>query len=94
MIVCLSQMTAKKGKESLLEKALRALIPPTLKEPGCLAYELWKDLHNKQSFVVYERFKDQEALKKHIEMSYVRDFMESAYTTCVESHWDLNLSIL
>lgn len=92
--ICLSQMTAKKGKEERLQKALQALIEPSRQEPGCLAYELWQDLHNPLSFIMYEHFQNREALEKHIEMSYIQRFIENEYLSCVESHWDLAIGLV
>ena len=87
-IICLSQMTAKEGKEELLRLALQALIEPTLQEKGCLAYELWEDLTNNRAFIIYERFQNKEALDRHIQMPYIEKFVQNEYVTCVESHWD------
>lgn len=88
IIICLSQMTAKKGKEDQLRQALQALIEPTLQEKGCLAYELLEDLGSVGSFVMYERFQNREALEAHIKMPYIEAFVKNEYATCVESHWD------
>lgn len=87
-MISLSQMTAKEGREKELEKALRALIKPTLQEKGCLAYELWRDFKDERSFIMYERFQDQKALEAHVKMPYIQDFIKNEYTTYVESHWD------
>lgn len=87
-VICLSQMTAKEGKEKELFQALQALIPPTRQESGCLAYELWQDLNNPRSFMMYERFTSQGAFQKHIEMPYIQDFLENTFASCVEAHWD------
>lgn len=90
--ICLSQMTAKPGKEKELHAALQSLLEPSRKEPGCIAYELWQDLHHPRSFIMYERFKNKIALDHHIQMPYIKRFMEDIYTHCVESHWDLDLT--
>jgi quinol monooxygenase YgiN len=87
-MICLSQMTAKPGKEKELEKALKALVSPTLNEPGCLAYELWQDAKNPRSFIMYERFQNAEALEAHVAIQHIQHFIHNAYKTCVESHWD------
>lgn len=93
-VICLSQMTAKEGKESELQQALQILIQLTLSEPGCSAYELWQDLKYKRSFIVYERFQNQQALEAHIKMPYIQDFIENEYATCVETHWDADFRSL
>ncbi len=92
-IICLSQMTALPGKEGELQSALEALIEPSRKEPGCVAYELWVSSSNPRSFLMYERFKNKQTLDQHLQMLHVQHFMKSQYTTCVESHWDLDLNL-
>lgn len=94
VIICLSQMTAKKGKEEQLRKALQALIQPTLQEKGCLAYELWQDHANLASFIMYERFINREALDHHVKMPHIEHFVKNEYATCVESHWDADFRCL
>jgi quinol monooxygenase YgiN len=91
--ICISQMTAKAGKEKELISALQALIESTRKEPGCITYELWQDVNNPRSFIMYERFKNQETFDLHLQMPYILHFMENQYSTCVESHWDIDLCI-
>lgn len=93
-VICLSQMTAKEGKEDKLLKALQILVQQTLNEHGCIAYELWQDLKNPRSIIVYERFQNQEALEEHIKMPYIQDFIKNEYATCVETHWDADLRSL
>jgi quinol monooxygenase YgiN len=92
--ICLSQMTAKEGREAQLQKALQALIEPSRQEPGCLTYELWQDLKTPRSFIMYERFQNREALARHTEMPYIQSFIENEYLSCVESHWDLDLNLI
>jgi hypothetical protein len=43
-VICLSQMTAHPGKATTLKEALLHLVEKTLKEPGCVAFELWEEL--------------------------------------------------
>jgi quinol monooxygenase YgiN len=93
-VICLSQMTAKRGKEDQLRKALKALVKLTLKEPGCLAYELWQDSSNRAIFIMYERFKDRAALKRHLKKLYIQKFIKNEYENYVESHWDAELQSL
>ncbi len=90
--ICLSQMTAKKGMVKELKQALLSLIEDTLKEPGCIAFELWEDLENPNSFVMYERFISKQALNAHVKSPYVQSFIKKEYATCVESHWDMDFT--
>lgn len=93
-VICLSQMTAKKGKEKQLKQALLALALLSRQEPDYLMYELWQEQDEELSFVVYERFRSQEALQKYISMHYIQVFMKNEYITCVESHWDKDFRLI
>ncbi len=59
-------------KEAQLEETLLVLVQQTKKEKGCVAYEIWKDIKQSQSFVIYERFCDQKALDDHVNTSQAK----------------------
>lgn len=69
-------MEAVPGREQDLERELRALVAPTRKEPGCLAYELHRDPENPGKFMFYEKFKSQAALDEHVNASYFKNFLD------------------
>ena len=45
-LTILAQVTAAPGKEDFVKSALQALIPPTLKEEGCIQYDMHQDNDN------------------------------------------------
>lgn len=49
-----------------LAETLRALVEATLKEDGCLGYHFAVDDHDQGTVLVYERWRDQEALAAHL----------------------------
>ncbi|KHK93165.1 putative quinol monooxygenase [Novosphingobium malaysiense] len=49
-----------------LAGTLRALVEPTLREDGCLAYHFAVDRADQGTILVYERWRDQEALTAHL----------------------------
>lgn len=88
---CLLILTAKKGREKQLKKALEALISPTHQESGCLMYELWEDANDSGKFILFERFSSQEALDEHIKQPYVQNFIHHEWIECVENRIDLDI---
>lgn len=74
--------------------ALEKLVEQTLKEERCISYELWKEDDQARSFMVYERFRDRESFNRHLHAPYIQHFIENEYATCVESHWDMDFSIM
>lgn len=65
MIVVVASFQSQPGKEAELENALKALVPPTRSEEGTLTYILHRALHDPGKFLVYEQYRDAEALAQH-----------------------------
>ena len=61
----LAFLEAKKWKELELERILLDLIPPTLQEPGNIAYVLHKSVENPQVFMFDELWVDEIAIEEH-----------------------------
>ena len=79
-IVLNVHMEAVAGREHDLERELRALIEPTRKEPGCLAYELHRNTEHPGKFMFYEKFKNQAALDVHVNSAYFKKFRDYCAT--------------
>ncbi|WP_250487931.1 putative quinol monooxygenase [Caballeronia sp. GaOx3] len=56
---------AKPGEEEKLEALFRGAIPATLKEEGCITYQLNRDLDQPRRFVWTEEWESREHLEKH-----------------------------
>ena len=59
-------LRAKPGQESLLEAELRALIPPTRREEGCLTYELHRAIEPPDGFLLHEVWATREHHRQHL----------------------------
>lgn len=58
-----------------LARDLRAGIPRTLREDGCLGYAFALDDAEKGSILVYERWRDQDALTAHLSQPEIGELM-------------------
>ncbi|MGF7154241.1 putative quinol monooxygenase [Novosphingobium gossypii] len=58
-----------------LAAALRALVEPTLREPGCLAYHFALDDPAAGTVLVYERWSDEAALAAHLGQPAVQELL-------------------
>lgn len=58
-------LRAKPGQESFLEAELRALIPPSRREPGCLTYDLYRALEIPGAFFLHEVWASREDHRLH-----------------------------
>ena len=85
-------LEAKPGKEKELQAVLSSLIAPSLKEAGCINYDLHKSPTNPRVFMFYENWSSKEAHNLHCETSHftaAKPAVENLTTTPVEaSFWE------
>lgn len=62
---------AKPGNESKLETLFRGVIETTLKEEGCISYQLNRDSENPRRFVWTEEWESKALLDQHIRASHI-----------------------
>lgn len=58
-----------------VKSALKAMCEATLKEPGCIQFDLLQDKKNESNFVLWEHFENEEAFKKHGEEAHTKKFI-------------------
>lgn len=73
----LVQATVKEGAADKFVAAFAAAIEPTRAEEGCSRYELHRVAGENFSFVVYERWKNLDALKSHMEAAHTKKLLET-----------------
>ncbi len=59
------------GHEDEVENALLKVIPPTLAEPGCLQYDLHRDLQKPGLFLFYENWATKKEWEAHMESAHL-----------------------
>lgn len=68
-----TSLRAKAGRESAVEAALDALARAVAREEaGCLLYRPVRSRHDPQHFLVFERYRDDEALAAHANSEHFR----------------------
>lgn len=60
------------GKEDELRAALIELVAPSLKDKGCLQYDLHESLDNPGKFMFYENWESKEDHQLHFNMPHVQ----------------------
>lgn len=58
-------LRAREGQETLLEAELRALVSPSRKEEGCLAYNLHRSIDTPGALLLHEVWSSREAHTEH-----------------------------
>ena len=72
-IVCL--IKAKKDKKQQVYQKLTDLAKMTRNEKGNINYELHVSSEDECLFIIYENWKDQQALDGHMAQPYLKDFL-------------------
>lgn len=76
MIVVVAVMKAKQGKEQEMEDALKNIVPKVASEEGTLAYALNKARKDPCTFLIYEKYRDKDALNLHSSTPYFAELFE------------------
>jgi quinol monooxygenase YgiN len=63
-------LRAKAGQESFLEAELRALIPPTRREEGCITYDLHRAIEPPDGFLLHEVWATREHHRSHLKTAH------------------------
>ncbi len=76
MIVVVAVMKAKKGMEREMEDALMNIVPKVAEEEGTLAYALNQAKKDPCTFLMYEKYRDKDALNHHSSTPYFAELFE------------------
>lgn len=63
---------AKPGFEEKLETLLRSVVEPTLREEGCISYQVNRDIANPRRFVFTEEWHSRADLDRHLATPHLR----------------------
>jgi len=74
-IAMVVRMHSPAGSQEQVKAALRTLVEPSRREPGCLRYELYEDIDKPGDFILVERWRDQAALDEHFAKPYLQEFI-------------------
>ena len=64
--------------------SLTILCAETLKEPGCSIFQLHQDTTTPLRLILWERFDDEAAFKRHFEESHTKDYIALDMTEVVQ----------
>ena len=74
-LVVLATAKAKPGKEADLEQALRDSAVPTLAQPGCLQFDLFRSAHDPAAITAIERWATDEDHDRHLQGEHIKVLM-------------------
>ena len=70
---------AREGEEGAVAAALRDLLEPTRREPGCLAIHAYQALADRRLFYLHVRWVDQAAVDRHAGSPHTLRFVERVH---------------
>ncbi len=70
-LIVIAHARAKEGSEDAIKTALRECSVPTLQEPGCIAYELYRGGADGRSFYTRERWRSKSDFDLHMGSAHV-----------------------
>jgi quinol monooxygenase YgiN len=74
-ISLLATLHCKKDAESAFDIELKKLVEASMKEPGCLACELYQYKDEPTKYVIEEEWADEDALSQHMEAAPYKYFV-------------------
>jgi quinol monooxygenase YgiN len=74
LLTVIASLRAKPGKEQELRQAADAVIEPTRREDGCVAYYLHQSIDDPAVFYFYENWASPEMFEAHMKAPHFREF--------------------
>ena len=84
-------ITPKPGKADELRRRIKEVVELTVKEPGCIEFQIFERQDRPGHFVLWEIFASEDALRDHINTDYTKAYFASGL---VEKTEVLRLSTL
>ncbi len=73
-LTIVARIEAYPDQVELLKTELQKLVEPTLREPGCMQYDLHQDNLDPAIFLFYENWENRELWQAHMNNSHIADF--------------------
>jgi quinol monooxygenase YgiN len=69
---------AREGEEDAIEAALREEVPQARDDPGCLAIDAYRSVHDPRLFFIHSRWTDESAFENHTKTQHTVQFIRRA----------------
>ncbi|MEK7990883.1 MAG: putative quinol monooxygenase, partial [Thiotrichaceae bacterium] len=77
VLTIIARIEAVEDKIELVKTELTKLIEPTLKETGCIQYDLHQDNDNPAVFLFYENWQNRDLWQQHISNVHLAEYMQA-----------------
>ena len=76
-LTIVAKIEANPDKIELVRTELLKLIEPTLKEAGCIQYDLHQDNENSAVFLFHENWESRELWQEHMNNTHLAEYMKA-----------------
>lgn len=76
-LTIVARIEANSDQIELVKTELLKLAEPTLKETGCIQYDLHQDNENPAVFLFYENWKNRELWQEHMNNTHISEYMKA-----------------
>ncbi|MBT8363058.1 MAG: antibiotic biosynthesis monooxygenase [Deltaproteobacteria bacterium] len=76
-LTIVARIEANSDKIEWVKAELLKLIEPTLKEAGCIQYDLHQDNENPAVFLFYENWESRELWQEHMNNAHLAEYMKA-----------------
>jgi quinol monooxygenase YgiN len=66
---------ARPGRQSGVRRAIEEVQGPTRREPGCLSYQAFQSVRDRDEFYVHSRWRDRAAFEHHATLPHTLGFL-------------------
>jgi autoinducer 2-degrading protein len=84
MYVISAQMKAKEGQEETIRSAIRAVVPASRAEAGCIMYLAHQDVADPRRFMFYEQYVDEAAFQAHLQTEHYQRWVAGMIAPALE----------
>lgn len=75
MIKVVAKFTVKEGNVEKLKSYAALMVAETVKEEGCIAYQLCQETVNERKMAMIEEWESQEALDRHMKTAHFLEYI-------------------
>jgi len=86
-LILIGRFHAKEGREAEAEAALREVVVPTRKEPGCLSIEVLRAKRDPRLFFIHARWQDEPSFDSHANQPHTIKFVK-AMEGLIDHPWE------
>ena len=73
ILTCIAKITAQQEHKETVLSELTKIINPTLKENGCINYDMHIDNENDSIFIFHENWESEQDLNAHLESLHIKE---------------------